>query len=88
MSSAPIHRRPGSIKRKGEIHRRRDGQGVSKAAWSARPKWGAWRARIFVGGRNVHLGYYSSKEEAEAAYAMGVRNYLGAAYLRVEDPPA
>ena len=41
--------------------------GVSRAAWSKRPGWQAWRACPRVEGRRVHLGYYPSQAEAAAA---------------------
>jgi hypothetical protein len=44
-----------------------------------------WRARIFIAGRNVHLGYFSSAEEARAAHAEAVKACLGERYLKAED---
>jgi hypothetical protein len=75
------HRRPGASRRKGETHRRRAGQGASEASWASRPLWRAWRARIWLSGRNVHLGYFPTPEAAKDAYAEAVRARLGDAYL-------
>jgi hypothetical protein len=63
------------------VHRRRAGQGASRAAWAKRAKWGAWRARVYLAGRNVHLGYFDSREEARAAHAIAVKRFLGEQYL-------
>ena len=36
-----------------------------------------WRAKINVRGRQIHLGFYLSREEARAAYARGALQYFG-----------
>jgi hypothetical protein len=46
-----------------------------------------WRARIYIAGRHVHLGYFGSREEAKAAHAEAVRAHLGEMYLKSEDRP-
>lgn len=38
---------------------------------------GKWRARIKINGRQVHIGYYSTKEAAAAAYADKVEEVFG-----------
>jgi hypothetical protein len=77
--------RPGSIRRRGERHRRPAGAGASLAPGiMARP----WRGRIFIAGKNRHLGYYATKEEAKAAHAAAVQEHLGERYLKAEDRPA
>lgn len=37
-----------------------------------------YRARIHVDGRPIHLGYFSTKEEAAAAYNAAAERYFGA----------
>jgi hypothetical protein len=39
-------------------------QGASFSTWAKRKPW---RARVYVRGRDVHLGYYGSREEAVEA---------------------
>jgi hypothetical protein len=80
--------RPGSAKRRGEVHRRLAGQGATRAAWSKRSKWQAWRSRVFIDGRNIHLGYFATKEAALDARDEAVRGWLGDGYLKLEDRPA
>ena len=41
-----------------------------------------WRARIYIGGKDVHLGYFATREEAKAAHAEAVRERLGERYLK------
>jgi hypothetical protein len=38
---------------------------------------GKWRARVGVRGRDVHLGYFNTAEEASAAYFKAARLYFG-----------
>ena len=47
-------------------------QGASLAIWAKRRPW---RARIYVTGREVSLGYYSSAEEARAAHAAAAKQF-------------
>jgi hypothetical protein len=55
--------------------------GGSLAPWvKCRP----WRARIYVNGKHLSLGYYITAEEARAAHAAAVRAHLGQAYLKAE----
>jgi hypothetical protein len=61
------------------VHRRPAMAGASLAPWVMhRP----WRARIFVAGRNCHLGYFCTREEARAAHDAAVKERLGEAYLK------
>jgi hypothetical protein len=34
-----------------------------------------WRARIYVRGRKIHLGYFSDKRDAAVAYQASVKHY-------------
>jgi hypothetical protein len=34
-----------------------------------------WRARIYVDGRDVHIGYFATKEEALAAHAAAAERH-------------
>jgi hypothetical protein len=53
--------------------------GASLARWTMhRP----WRARVYVGGKDLHLGYFATREEAKAAHAAAVKAYLGEKFLR------
>lgn len=36
-----------------------------------------WRARITYNEKNIHLGYYKTKEEAALAYAKAAKEYYG-----------
>jgi hypothetical protein len=47
-------------------------RGASFSSWA---KKRPWRARVYVRGRDVHLGYYGSREEAVEARAAAVRHY-------------
>lgn len=59
-------------------------QGASFSTWAKRRPW---RARVYVRGRDVHLGYYyGSREEAIEARADAVRQY--GLRLKSEDRPA
>lgn len=42
-----------------------------------REGWGKWRARIQVNKKNIHLGDYSTKEEAYQAYLDAAKKYFG-----------
>jgi len=42
-----------------------------------------WQAKVVIGGRVMSLGYYSSKEQAAAAYAAELKNVAGP-FARVE----
>jgi hypothetical protein len=64
------------------LHRRRAGQGASL---NPRVMERPWRARIFVDGKNHHLGYYASKELAREAHTAAVKAHLGEGYLKAED---
>jgi hypothetical protein len=57
--------------------------GASLAGWA---KLKPWRARIYVGGRQLSLGYYYTKEEARAAHAAAAEKY--GLRLNREDRPA
>jgi hypothetical protein len=47
-------------------------QGASFSTWAKRKPW---RARVYVRGRDVHLGYFGSREEAIEARADAVRQF-------------
>lgn len=51
---------------RGENHQNRGGSSYTGASWHS--KAGKWRATIVVGGKQKHLGYYSSQEDAASAY--------------------
>jgi hypothetical protein len=42
-----------------------------------------WRSRIFVAGKNIHLGYFATREAAKAAHTEAVKRHLGERYLTV-----
>jgi hypothetical protein len=56
--------------------------GASMATWTwlERP----WRARLYLNGKQLHLGYYATKAEAREAYADAAKERLGEGYLRME----
>jgi hypothetical protein len=41
-----------------------------------------WRARVYLGGKHISLGYYATPEEAMAAHAEAVKRHLGEQFLR------
>jgi hypothetical protein len=45
--------------------------------------WNRWVARITINGKRVHLGSYSTPEEAHAAYCQAARKHFGE-YARAE----
>jgi hypothetical protein len=53
--------------------------GASLAAWAKRRPW---RARVYLGGKHLSLGYFATREEARAAHAAAVKAHLGERYLR------
>jgi hypothetical protein len=57
-------------------HKRLTTHGASLAHWTKRKRW---RARAYIGGRDVHLGYFESAELARAAHA--VKAHLGERFL-------
>jgi hypothetical protein len=58
-------------------------QGASFAPQGKRKRW---RARIWVNGRDLQLGYYSSREEAVEAHADAARHF--GLKLKQENRPA
>jgi hypothetical protein len=56
------------------------------ASFAAHAKRKLWRSRIYFDGRNHHLGYYKSAEEAKTAHAAAVRQF--GLKLRAEARPA
>ena len=57
----------------------------SHGASLSHAKLNCWRARIYVAGRNIHLGYFGTAEEARAAHAVAVKQHLGDGYLRSKE---
>jgi hypothetical protein len=58
------------------------------ASLAARPTLRCpWRARIYIGGKDRHLGYFATREEAKAAHAAAVKAHLGERYLKSEARP-
>jgi hypothetical protein len=51
--------------------------GVKGVGTTARMKSKPYRARIQVDGSAVHLGYFATPEQANAAYAEAARRYFG-----------
>lgn len=43
----------------------------------AKPHMGRWQARIFVGGKRMSLGYYSTAAQAHEAYLNAARLHFG-----------
>jgi hypothetical protein len=58
--------------------------GGSLAPWARRRPW---RARIYVNGKHLSLGYYIPAEEARAAHAEAVRVRLGERFLKQGTEP-
>jgi hypothetical protein len=54
-------------------------RGASHAAWAKKRQW---RSRVYLKGKHISLGYYSSAEEARQAHAAAVKAHLGEAYLK------
>ncbi len=52
-------------------------KGVSFAAPGPLTTNGAWRARVQVGGRSIHLGRFATEEEAALAYNAAARTHFG-----------
>jgi hypothetical protein len=55
--------------------------GASLAPWAKRKPW---RARVYLGGKHLSLGYYATQEEARAAHAAAVKRHLGETFLKGE----
>jgi len=49
--------------------------GFKGVSWN-KPR-GKWRAQIRVGGNQIHLGMFTSKDEAHAAYCEAAEEYFG-----------
>jgi hypothetical protein len=49
--------------------------GIKGVDW--RPRRRAWRARIFVNGKSLHLGLFETSELARIAYEEAARKYFG-----------
>jgi hypothetical protein len=61
---------------------RSPGHGASLSVWAKRARWRKWRSRIYLDGRNVHLGYFDTLEQARAAHAAAVKAHLGEQFLK------
>jgi hypothetical protein len=59
--------------RKNSALYRRNSSGVNGVSWDT--SLGLWHARITTGRRNIHLGYFTTKEEAAAARAEADRQH-------------
>jgi hypothetical protein len=53
--------------------------GASLAVWAKRRPW---RARVYLGGKDLHLGYFATREEARAAHTAAVKAHLGETFLK------
>jgi hypothetical protein len=82
MTTPSTGARPGSSRRRGETHCRLTAHGATACPGLSRP----WRSQIFLDGRNLHLGYFSTAEEARAAHSDAVKENLGAQYLMDQKP--
>jgi hypothetical protein len=80
-TAVPVH--SGHLRPRGHPmtapHRRRSTDGASLQLHN-KPR--PWRAKIYLAGRQVSLGYYASPEEARAAHAAAVQEHLGERYLK------
>jgi hypothetical protein len=56
-------------------------RGASLAGWAKRRPW---LARVYIGGKDIHLGYFASPEEARAAHARAVEEHLGEQFLKAK----
>jgi hypothetical protein len=54
-------------------------QGASFSAWAKKQPW---RARVYVRGKNIQVGYFTTREEALEARADAVRRHLGDGLLK------
>lgn len=55
--------------------RRDNTSGLKGACWIR--STGSWQSYIRVNGRQLHLGYFATKEEAHAAYVAAAREHFG-----------
>lgn len=65
---------------------RKSSKSPYKGVKFAKVKWGVlkkpWQAQIYTNGKNKHLGYFATAEEAAEAYNAAARKYFGEfAYL-------
>jgi hypothetical protein len=61
------------------MNRRQAGRGASFVTHVQRKPW---RARVYLDGKEVSLGYFGSLEAAQAAHAAAIKARLGDDYLR------
>jgi AP2 domain len=52
------------------------------ASFTVYAKRKRWRARVYVRGRSVQLGYFATREEAVREHADAVKKYLGDGFLK------
>jgi flavin-binding protein dodecin len=70
---APVREGPSSSRGRSMTARARSvSQGASRAKWAKRRQW---RARLWVGDREVSLGYYDSPEAARRAHAVAAERF-------------
>ena len=71
----PATRRQNAHNRKPRVGTVSGRKGVT--AQNGEGRTNRWRARIKVNGKYMHLGYFSTSEEANAAYAVAAAKYFG-----------
>jgi hypothetical protein len=64
--------------------RNRRGRGAGGLKGVTQPTQGRWRAMIYLDGKNTHLGFFGTKEEAAAAYDAVARRHFGE-FARLND---
>jgi len=62
---------------KAQNQQNRSGIRKDKLKGAFKVKNSLWRCRIRASGRNIHIGYYRTEEEAHAAYMEAAKKYHG-----------